>query len=235
MRIVTAANKDMVGMLNISKIMNEKIGYNPYIFNLNNELPFGNFVYNQEYSPNKKSRLSFKPQLIRLAMGELKNNITWMDADAFCIKDIDHIFNRDFDVGITLRTLDEKKCGNIIKYGYINAGVLFLKNTKKSFHFLETWEKHVKETESKCDQEALNMYLLPILEQKNVNKIITFGGIKYLILTTHECNYYYFEEVKDKLPEYVKIIHFKSGKRHFLPEILKKLNVANVHINGMGV
>lgn len=94
--------------------------------------------------------------------------------------------------------------------GYINAGIIFIKPTKnreKVIEFLKLWEKTVPDLPFNSDQHALTNIILPYNNLLEPNQIFDIFGIKVKTFTTHEYNFFHFDQ---PLAENTKIVHLKS-------------------------
>lgn len=199
MLIVSSADKRFSNFANKLKRQCEKLKYNLKMYDLGG-LNFGEparisndcFVKNGYYKiMNSKngwcSRALHKPEIIKRT--EFKDFLVYMDSDAFPVNKFDEIKNYDFDIGVTERNEDEKSK----ELGRINAGVMFFRNTKNTYEFLQEWSYLTQEI--KNDQLALNT-------------IVESEKYKIKKFPTNIYNYYYFP----KVPEHeVKIYHFKSA------------------------
>jgi len=112
--------------------------------------------YNSLFGGKWKSTALWKPKVILDALNRQTDNIAYLDADAFLMHPI--IINYDFDIGVVKRVPNQEK-DNIKQMlrGDYNAGVLFLKNSKKVKDFVIKWTVEVYKAQN--DQLALNNLL----------------------------------------------------------------------------
>ena len=220
--IITAATQSYSKILELSTAQNKKLGYNPYIYNINNTMKYGHQFLISEFlnifggdikiNPGLFGSIPYKPMLIKKSLKLGSENITWMDADAFAIKPFDTVYNDDFDLAVTMREQYERGVDVPIFTGLLNAGVCFFKNTRGTEKFLDMWINELWKTMYFSDQEALNRLILQCctLEEDCYNKIFNLDRIKIKILKTKEYNYYYFP---NKPKESTKILHLKGNFR----------------------
>jgi hypothetical protein len=220
--IITAASKDYKRILELSTIQNKKLGYNPTIYDIEGTMSIGEvFNLNDFYKKIDANKLEskdmvgvipYKPLIIKSALNKYKQNITWMDADAFAIKNYDKVFNDDFDIAFTMRRQNEKATPYPLWSGFINAGVIFFKYNANTLKFIDLWIEEINNTMYFSDQEAINRLVLRCseLNESCYGNIFNLDGIKIKILTTDEYNYYYYP----KRPDYnTKILHLKTNIR----------------------
>lgn len=221
--IITAASYDYKKIVELSTIQNNKLGYKPTVYDIEKTMNYGIPFYLDDFLKdiNEKvfnSKISlgaipYKPYIIKKALLEYKENITWFDADAFAIKSFDSIYNDDFDIAVTMRGQSERYTYAPLLNGLINAGVCFFHNTKNTLDFINLWIKELKNTMYLSDQEALNRLVLRCCELKEdcYNNVYKLGDIKIKILKTDEYNYYYYPILPDKN---TKILHLKTNLRN---------------------
>ncbi len=150
-------------------------------------------------------RISFKPHIILDALKEYKY-VMWVDGDAFINRKIDIPF--DFDIGLTARKHYNKKTA----MGFINAGVVMLKNSPKVYNFVQEWTK-------KCqlsDQGFLNQKVIPHIskdesfedrEKESLN--LSIDGLRIKVFPAAKYNDYYAFD-KDSYVHHLKGILSES-------------------------
>lgn len=228
MIIVSAANKAFQEWADIQHSRSQKIGYKTLIYNvggLEGTWPrFDVFSLEAKASANPKAfPCIWKPHVIRTAQRYIKHrdlchHMVWMDADAFCLKEIDHVFTQDFDVAVTMRRQGEMPGSPHPMFdNYINSGVIFFKLTRATLEFIRAWEKITPYVETMSDQESLNRLLYPSVDFTQYGKTFNVNGAKVLLLKTDEYNWYYHDE---PLPRTARVIHFKGA----MPEKWKNYN-----------
>lgn len=161
-----------------------------------------------------KGTIPFKPDIIKRALAMGIQKLVWMDADAFCVQHIDEMFEQEFDLCFTLRSREEHDLvpqSEKLRYAYINAGVIFIRNTQATRDFVDRWILEVDKTESKSDQEALNNLLL--LSGYEWGTFQDLYRARIMTVPTELWNYYRFEF---GVPKTAKVLHFKVDKRHYL-------------------
>lgn len=183
-------------------------------FHINDE-NFTQKGYYTEIQNGYRSKSLFKPDIIRKCLQKHHEFTVYMDGDALLQDRIDEVATNDYDIGVTLRRVDEienewhKKNIDIVRF--VNAGVLFFNPTKETFNFLDLWTEKIKEVHN--DQMALNQLVCPekypeLLSVHNIN------GVKIKFFSGNHYNFYYFDE---SLSPNMKILHFKGPVRMFYP------------------
>lgn len=151
----------------------------------------------------------------------IKENLIYLDADAFLINKIDGLFEQDFNIGVTVR-LDDKIIEQSKKLGiktYINAGVMFFKLDSDGIQlFLNDWIEEIKKTKGFwIDQTALNNLIAKssnkIFEKDYNEGFLTISNRK-LKVKTFPCNIYNLIEIKEGFhPKKTKILHFRASQQ----------------------
>lgn len=178
--------------------------YNTLIYDLG-DLGYGT-KFEGKVSDITHQRIPSKPDLILDGVSKIKEGdfLVWLDADTLLVDNINSIID-DYDIGVTVRKKKSKK----IQESFINAGVLFVRKSKRSINFIEDWKR--KTAELKGDQYALNMLCdLPnnnLAETTKVNNAV----IKKFPCTIY--NNFYFKEDQGQ----AKILHYKSDVRSYYP------------------
>ena len=163
-----------------------------------------------------------KPELIQGAMaraapGEM---VAWIDGDATLIAPIDELeADWSFDVGVTVRSKRVNK-----KTHYINAGVIFARNTAAGRWFIQQWKDmmpHIADVNPEqkprgiSDQTILEEHLLlpniDVVPWDAFNTVHTVLGARVKIF---ECDVYNnFNVVAPHVwiaPGRAKVLHFKG-------------------------
>lgn len=210
MKIVIIADDNFKEMADGAKRTAESFGYDVIIYKpeeltekLNNGLTIGDITY------TPKSQ--WKPYMLRKIFDEINEDFVYMDADTLIIHSIEEAFNEKFDVGLTAKRGYERNLddfGHIS--GWVNAGVIFVRNTDGAKRFLDYWVKEMPNTDSGSDQEALTTLF------KDPPKGILVHKFK-----TDEYNYYYFDE---PIPNKTKILHFKGNYKKLWKIFVKEKN-----------
>jgi hypothetical protein len=169
--------------------------------------------------PNYLANSIWKPKVILDAMLDFPEEpyLVWMDADTCCIRDISMVFQFNFDIAVTIRPAEENEGSQWPMFdGYINAGVIFIKNNHKTRQLIQQWIDTIPATQTKTDQEALNMVLEAPKMRKHYRVYRTKGMIPKMSLPTSIYNNYYLPQ---KPSTWTRILHFKGEKqqsmRHF--------------------
>lgn len=203
--IVTAANikfKFYIQHL-IQSIVNQKYSYIVYdLGELGQGCPFLAKVSEQPFKT-----IPAKPYIIHDALGKIGKDefVVWVDADTLLMDNIDEIVG-EYDIGVTIR----KERGDYCKMGTINAGVIFIRNTKEAKLFLQIWGEKSMELEG--DQWALNELCDFSTEEIGKTKNIFGAVIKSFPCTVYN-NFYFTEEQH----HHAKIFHYKTDFRDKYP------------------
>ncbi len=155
-----------------------------------------------------------KPKCILDCAKRIKENLFYIDGDAFLLNPIDEIFNYDFDIGVTIYLPDMveewRKRG---VSGNLNAGIIFFKTKSELIQlFIQAWIKEIKITKVwLIEQNSLNN----IIERNNkdiYNKYYNEGyidimdkKIKVMTFPWEIYNYHLVENGFD--PSQINIIH----------------------------
>ena len=152
-----------------------------------------------------------KPEIIRDALTKTQPNefLLWLDADAIPNEAI-NLIRHDYDLCFSIRRQRSQKP----QEGWINAGVIFCKNTTNTNLFLKLWTKITNVIQG--DQYALNLILD---NEKYKERLPAFiSETKLVGLPTDIINNFYFDEsVRGAV-----IQHFKANVRHLHPLHTKK-------------
>lgn len=149
-----------------------------------------------------------KPSILLNALDKIAPDayLCWLDADALMLDRIDEIaYHGHFDIGVTIR----KKPADDDRVSWINAGVVFVKNTSAAKEFINHWIDEA--TKLNGDQWALNN-LCNLDESNRITPAIRFGAT----IKTFPCKVYNNFTFKGNQPE-AKIKHYKSKYRHLYP------------------
>lgn len=158
----------------------------------------------------------YKIPFLLEVLDEVQEDILWIDADCLVMREID--FDdvlSGCDLAFTLRDLSDRHYSSTPSYdGYINSGVIFVKNNACARYFLKrVLEKMIY---SVFDQDAINKLLLEWSNLGEHNKIINVDPVKVKILNSREYNFFYFgEPVGD-----ARILHFKGEQRKFYEQYI---------------
>jgi len=97
------------------------------------------------------------------------NNVVFIDADAIVWRSVDAVFEKDFDVALTMRRLNDMIIDYVpeihsdrpVPFKVINAGVIYFKNNERSGKFVNLWvEEILKARDFALDQTALAQLVL---------------------------------------------------------------------------
>jgi len=131
--------------------------------------------------------------------------LIWLDCDTILVDKLDEVFFKNFDLGVTIRKNKSKKP----QESWINSGVIFFKNNKKTHKMLKTWASLSDDLNG--DQYSLNK-ILDLQKPKPFEKIVKNDTLIKL-LPCKIYNNFYFKEDQSK----AKILHYKSDVRSNYP------------------
>ncbi len=208
--IVTAGNHKFRDHVSRSKTAAEGFGCGVAIYDLGG-LGFGKPFDTPEYDLKKQGHgfisCLFKHDIIEETLRK-HDRVAYVDGDAILTKPIDSVFDDEFDVGLTMRTIGEIRqyLGNS-KVGYFNSGVLFFRQTPAAFEFIEQWRSLSDEVG--VEQAAVNELVIPHMtwDPKSNDappKFVDLPTAKVRIFECLEYNNFY----KDK--RRASIIHYKN-------------------------
>ena len=203
--IVTAADNKFKDLAEMCIKSAENVGYQVITYDLGN-LGFG-IPFIARISDNIGAKIPSKPEIIKDALTHIDQNdiVVWADADTIIWDTIDEILKIKFDIGVTVRNPKEKE--NDLP---INAGVVFVKKTKKSLEFIDEWINLCSVGSS--DQQELNK--LCLVSTKDLNSIVTNkNDVSIYVFPCDIYNNFYFK--KSQL--HAKITHYKTKHRHWWP------------------
>jgi len=177
-------------------------------------------IYVKEVKKGYKTRALFKPGMVKKCLSEHDDLVAYLDGDALLCDNINEIATDDYDIGVTLRRLEElknpwhQKHFEIVKY--LNAGVIFFNATKAAMDFTDNWGKVTQSVGN--DQKALNQLACPDTYPEEYS-VHTINKTRIKYFPCKKYNFYYF---KMGLEPNIKILHFKGSERHFYPFDWKK-------------
>jgi hypothetical protein len=154
-----------------------------------------------------------KPAIIQDALKRINSNecLLWLDADTLPSAALD-LVRHDYDLCLSIRRYKSPKP----QEGWINAGVIILRNTEATNQFLSLWSKISKIL--KGDQHAINLIIHEKKFRKNVPKFLR--RMKITGLPTDIINNFYTDDsVKNAI-----IRHYKTDIRHLHPAHQKTEN-----------
>jgi len=197
----------------------KNLEFNNKIFDKNEEFRKNQYLYNQ------------KPMCLLDCSKRIKNNLFYLDGDAFLINNIDTILEDDFDIGITIRPRD-KIVDNARKMHFraeINAGVIFFKtNSRKIEKFLTKWINEIESsnylwTEQTALINTIDRGDQKIFKNNFYKKYIKISNLVFKI-KSFPCsiyNHYNFKEGFNK--KSTKILHLKQSERSLVEEEPEKV------------
>lgn len=145
-----------------------------------------------------------KPSCILDCLLHHNKNILYVDADTLFTSVFDHTLFKDIDIAITPRHRKERK-KEYYTNGFINAGVLFFRNTNSVKELLLLWEKKCCDPDT-TDQKALSDIFsdqINLLEAKHIQK---WNDLNILLLEAEIYN--------DVACKTGKLLHFKNAGRN---------------------
>lgn len=155
-------------------------------------------------------KCQFKPSLIKHALTE---DIIWLDSDTWIQKPIK--VEGDYDVAVTLRRPEERNIDQFSHVsGYLNAGVIFFKNTPQAHKFVDMWIDELSQTTTGSDQEALNRVVMKATDLTQYGDF-NLDDIKIKVLPTDIYNNHYFKENQSE----AQILHFKGNNKKLYGQV----------------
>lgn len=135
MIIVSLADKNYKERLLHSMLQSQRFGYSTIPYDIGG-LGFGKkYTISAsilELDVRAKAHICLsKPTIMLDAFDEADETLMYLDADAFLVDTIDEVDTDDYDIGVTYQGGEHRT--------YINAGVLFIRQTDKARRFLEMW------------------------------------------------------------------------------------------------
>lgn len=207
--LITACDESYKPAYNVLRAYRDAYGWNEYFGDL------GGVDKGTDYSEYDIARWAHKPSLILAGVNKTlhtNNQAIYLDADAFPIQPIEHIFrNAEWDIMVTVRAdgaLDNKSDESVAFMGWTNAGVIGLRNTTNCIRFINQWQTRMTDDQID-DQTALNQLLHGDHDRPQPYSVQTRYNAKVLFLP--EEIYNYGGDLASKSP-FTKIVHLK-GKR----------------------
>jgi len=207
MKIITALysgpDRDYALLMLNLKASAVKLGYDfiPYLLHKD---PMERFSKKDDYF----APCYFKPEIIKKALLELKEDVLWMDSDCLIKDRVDEMLE-NCDAAVTLRRFDPLQMRNIYD-GYINAGVMAFRYCDQSLCLIDKWIEQLKG--SRADQDAFNKVILDYSPMDEYKEIVDVEGIKVKILDCDTYNFFYFDE-REEVMDRAKIYHIKGHLR----------------------
>jgi len=154
-----------------------------------------------------------------------ENNLIFLDADAIPLCALHDVFEKEFDVALTLRRIPDVRVGLDkgvkmslpLPYHAVNAGVLFFKKGTKSFSFVDVWASKMQVVPyHMAEQTALSMLCLDAdvdaFRQYEKNLSLNLPGDESVIIQLLSCDIFnntYLDDCSN-IPAGVKVAHFKG-------------------------
>jgi hypothetical protein len=210
--IVSAGTPDYAEMMAENRRRCEALGYR-YI------------AHDLELSSDLQGALppcTFKPELLRKVLSPPAHQpfeydptseiIAWMDADAIVVRPLEPLLEIEFDVAVTLR--EPYLIGTTQPTSnYLNAGVIFFRNTPQARRFIEDWLIETDVTRN--DQAALN-HMVGSAEWTDQNWRESYdwtfcheGAFIHIL----QCAFWNFNDWNRSPSPDTRILHFKHGWR----------------------
>lgn len=165
----------------------------------------------------KEWLLAQKPFCMLDCLRRANGKVVFLDGDAFLTGGISDILSEDFDVGVTLRRMDEIRDGRN-NCQVLNSGVIFFNGSPSDNQaFVEAWIEQMKNTrEYLIEQTSLTRLINrsnPQIFKNYFNRgVVSQQGTDIQILTL-PCDKYNFNWIEEGInSEVTKIVHFKGGR-----------------------
>lgn len=148
----------------------------------------------------------YKVIFLREVLDIIDDDILWIDGDCVVMKEIPFDeATKDCDIAFTLRDIrDRKKTACPVQDGYINSGVILLKNTDGARSFLKAARDEL--VCSLYDQEAFNKVILRKSLMQRHGEIVNVAGCAVKLLDCRVFNNFYFDDSAKS----ARILHFKG-------------------------
>jgi hypothetical protein len=226
MLIVSMADAAFKDRVEFSMKQAKKFGYDMRVFDMGG-LGFGEpYVAPQSYSSHRLSHRAkmcmIKPRIMLKALDTSDETVVFLDADAFLVKPIDEIETDDYDVGVTYKGGEKRT--------YINAGVIFFKQTDAARDFLWDWIRMIDDADTKLkkvnpcqmgDQIFLNdLVFSHVSKGPLLNKVKLVGGTRVKFFDYRDYNHFNLsrnlvvessETQLKPIPSNTRIVHLRHS------------------------
>lgn len=229
MKVVLAANKNYKKYYNHVTHQLYDLGYETLTYDLGGL--GGGIEFNEEL-PEMKSKgynakIPFKPKIIADALERTDEKLVWLDTDIEVLERFDEVWEEDFDVGVTVRMVFGEKLAQFVRVpdpeatGFMNSGVVFIRNTKRSKSFMRRWETSVEGTKFGSDQEAITKMIRKTAgDEWERERTYGVGGAQVYTFPVEIYNYNFQGMPYSKRG--AKIIHYPGIRRKILDNHIKE-------------
>jgi len=166
---------------------------------------FGERIFDTEEN-DWKNNMTRKIEVIEYALDHLKGHILYLDADCYMKHPVDEVFKNPQDIIISRMV---RRKDRINMEPEINAGVIFLKNNRRTKKLVKEWKQLAKDlfpTERYHEQTALSKLCLDAFDGL---KPYTCGVISERVYNCeHDIQKEWIETINKYNP---KILHFKNS------------------------
>lgn len=229
MKIILAANKDYRKYYDHVTHQLERLGYETLTYDLEG---LGEGIEFNEELPEMKPRgynakIPFKPKIIADALERTDEKLVWLDADVEVLERFDEVWEEEFDIGVTIRMVFGDELAQFIRVphpgatGFMNSGVVFIRNTKRSKSFMRRWEASVENTKFGSDQEAITSMIRGVAGDKwERERTYGVGGAQVYTFPVEIYNYNFQGMPYSKRG--AKITHYPGVRRQILDNHIKE-------------
>ncbi len=228
MIIVSLANKNYKDRLLLSMKQSKRFGYDTIPYDI------GGLGFGKKYTINStilalnvKSKAHIclsKPAIMLDAFDEADETLMYLDSDAFLIDNIDEVDTDDYDIGVTYQGGEHRT--------FINAGVLFIRQTEKARKFLEMWIDRVDAVTEVMERIPKKRIGDNILLNELVFSYVTMGGyLKNKVHLVDDIRVKFFDASvynnirtafnTKPVPDTTKVIHIAGGSYERFKEVIR--------------
>jgi hypothetical protein len=218
MIVVSLANAEFKDRLLFSMRQSQKFGLDTLPYDM------GGLGFGKKYEAPKgfsglplspRSKLCMlKPRIMLDALNSTDETVVYLDADAFLVKPIPEIETGNYDVGVTYKGGERNT--------YINAGVLFFRQTVAARKFLHMWLDLIEDVDAKMktvkshqigDQIFLNdLVFSHVPKGQLLNKVKLVDDVRVKFFDYRDYNNFSlvrFGEEPKPIPSNTRIVHLR--------------------------
>jgi hypothetical protein len=219
-KCLTGANADFAPMVKVRAHQCKAFGWDECTYDL------GGLNRGKAWPVDEFTGYHYKPRMILDALARYPGeDVLYLDADAIPVDSLADVWQRDFDIAVGVRTGSElfsKDDADQRFIGWVNAGVMFIRNNAASMGFVEQW---ANETVKSDDQTALNSLLGRPARPWQWWQTFESNGARVLSLPSPVFNYTHDVLLQ---PPGVRVFHFVGKRwRQHLNAIYKLTGVAD--------
>jgi len=104
------------------------------------------------YCSSAEAGCARKAESLKIHVGQIPSQFVLLDVDCLVRRDIEHVFDKDFDIAITV----DPRSRQVRRKCNISSGVIFVKNTLSTRDFVDEWVEKQSVARGPCkDQSTL--------------------------------------------------------------------------------